>query len=445
MQPVSQRPNLLLITADDLNGDSTGWMDGKAGVTPNIDAFAASAHQFRNCHTVIPICQPSRSAFLTGRLPHRSGAAGFGPVRADVPTLTEILRANGYFTVAINKIKHMAPPEKFRWDTTFDGSGKDPATMRRQFEESVGAARETGKPFFINANSTDPHGPFPPSDELELNESDVEVPSFLEDLPEVRSEIARYFGAVRRLDQTLGEIIAALDASPHEKDTVVLFFADHGMSMPYSKATLYRNATWTPVLLRSHRFNPRVINDDLLSNIDIMPTILDLLGIAQPGGMDGHSWLPLLQRNSDRLPEFVFTQIDTVKSGRSFPSRCIRSKARSYIWNAWANGKTQFRIGAMANRQSWHAIVRAAERDERLQARVRHFIYRSREEFYDNTRDPDERKNLINSPEHAGEVGEMRRLLRDHMEQTDDPLAEEFEHGHKRVTRGNFWSRLRSR
>src|SRR4030095_12691918 len=95
--------NVLFVTADDLNGDSMGWMGSKVGATPNIDSFAATCHQFRICHVSAPICQPSRSAFMTGRVPHRNGALGFNPIRTDVPTLTELMSSNGWFTAAINK------------------------------------------------------------------------------------------------------------------------------------------------------------------------------------------------------------------------------------------------------------------------------------------------------------------------------------------------------
>src|ERR1051325_4108853 len=122
----SAKWNLLIITADDLNGDSMGWVGSKVGATPNIDAFASTCDQFLQCHVSAPICQPSRSAFMTGRVPHRNGALGFNPISLDVPTLPEVLKSNGYFTAAINKLIHMAPREKFPWDVALDGSGKNP-------------------------------------------------------------------------------------------------------------------------------------------------------------------------------------------------------------------------------------------------------------------------------------------------------------------------------
>src|SRR4030095_6350503 len=96
--------NLLLAPADDLDAGSPGWMGNPFPPTPRIDALAAASHRFVNHHVTVPICQPSRAVLFTGRLPHRNGALGFGPIRGNVPTLTEILRARGYLTAALAQI-----------------------------------------------------------------------------------------------------------------------------------------------------------------------------------------------------------------------------------------------------------------------------------------------------------------------------------------------------
>src|SRR5204863_10025729 len=118
--------NLLFITADDMNADSPGWMGSKMGATPTLDAFAATCHRFVNNHVTAPICQPSREAFMTGRVPHRSGGLGFNPIKPGTPTLTSVLKAQGYFSAALNKHEHMKPDAEFPWDLKLSGSGKNP-------------------------------------------------------------------------------------------------------------------------------------------------------------------------------------------------------------------------------------------------------------------------------------------------------------------------------
>jgi N-sulfoglucosamine sulfohydrolase len=153
--------NLLIITADDMNADSGGWNGNKLGTTPNLDAFAKTTHRFVNSHVTVPICQPGRSALMTGRVPHRNGALGFNPIRRDVPTLVEVLRAQGYYTGVIAKAVHMAPAEKFPWHAVGEQNlGKQPTKFAAKFRELLATAATQKKPFFINANICDPHRPF---------------------------------------------------------------------------------------------------------------------------------------------------------------------------------------------------------------------------------------------------------------------------------------------
>jgi N-sulfoglucosamine sulfohydrolase len=437
--------NLLIITADDMNGDS--WFNSKVGATPHLDAFAKTCYRFEQMHVSAPICQPSRSALMTGRVPHRNGALGFGPINLDVPTLTEVLSSNGYFTAAINKISHMAPRQKFNWDLALDGSGKNPAAMRAHLEQCFKTAAEKKKPFFINANMTDPHRPFAGSQgegekenkkkRLEKKqektspvklfaESEVVVPSFLEDIPNVRKEVAQYFSSVRRLDENISGLLAALEASGQEKNTVVVFMSDHGMSFPFSKATIYRNGTWSPLLIRWPGMKKPFVNkDDMISSVDIMPTVLELMKIEKPTGLDGWSFLPILEGKSQANRDHIFTHVNTVSSGKAFPGRCVRSKMRAYMFNSWPDGKTQFKVEAMSG-LSYRAMAEAAKSDAKIQARVDQYILRSREEFYDEEKDPEERHNLIADPGYRKEIQQMRKLLLEQMEKTSDPLLPQF-------------------
>lgn len=444
------RLNLLIITADDLNGDSMGWVGSKVGATPNIDAFAKNCSQFIQTHVSAPICQPSRSALMTGRVPHRNGALGFHPINVDVPTLGEVLRSNGYYNACINKVGHMAPKEKFAWDETFDGSGKNPNAIRDDFEAAMRLAEAAGKPFFINANITDPHRPFAGSNpeaggrnargkerNVKRNEaraaaiepfspSEISVPSFLEDVPELRREIAQYYTSVRRFDQSFGEIIEALRKAGREVDTIILFLSDHGISAPFSKATVYRNGTWTPMLVRWPGMKKPLINKtDFISSLDIIPTVLDLLAIQPPAGLDGRSFLPLLHGEKQTGRDHVFTHVNSLSSQASFPGRCVRTLSRSYIFNSWPDGKRPFRGEAMAG-LSFKAMDQAGRDSPKIKARVDQYLYRAKEEFYDLEKDPDERVNLVHDPKYQEEIDQMRKLLLEHMEKTNDPRVLDF-------------------
>lgn len=428
--------NVLLITADDLNADSVGWMGHPLKLTPNIDAFAGTAHQFVNNHVTVPICQPGRSALLTGRVPHRNGALGFNPIREDVPTLVEALANAGYFTAAINKTAHMKPDRKFPWNMTREGSGKSPSEFGKHVAECLKTAGEAKRPFFLNANITDPHRPFPGgvnpkgkgmgADIAAVPVGDVKVPSFLADLDDVRTEYAQYLTGVKRMDHSFGELITALKKSGHLNDTLIVFTSDHGMSFPFSKATVFRNGTWAPVLIRVPGVDKNQKREEYVSSVDVMPTILDLVKVKHPPGMDGRSWTPLLngEKQSDR--DFVITHVNTVSSGRSFAQRCVRTAERSLQFHAWVDGKTSLRVEAH-NGLTFAALQKAAATDARVKTRVEQLTVGIPLALYDNTKDPDERVNVIDKPEYRKDLARLASLLREHMKKTDDPRLKDFE------------------
>ncbi|QDT52574.1 Arylsulfatase [Caulifigura coniformis] len=466
--------NLLIITADDMNGDSPGWMGNPLRTTPHLDAFSITANQFINHHVTAPICQPSRSALMTGRVPHASGALGFDPVNEGVPSLVKILQTQGYFTGVIDKHAHMQPESVFPWDMKLQGSGKNPPLRKQHMEEMLAAAKESGKPFFINANITDPHRAFPGSaqensrragrraaedNEVDgeagakrsprvrqgqragkaagsaspesintrvLTDKEVRTPRFLENLPDIRTETAQYETAVARLDASFGVIMGALRESGHEDDTIVLFMSDHGISMPFSKATVYRNGTWSPLLLRIPGTAIPQVRQEFVSSVDILPTLLELLKFAPPAGLNGRSLVSLLNGQTQPDRDFVVTHVNTTSSGANQAQRCIRTRGHALLFHAWTTGEPKFKVEAM-NGLTFKALEKAAESDARIAARVAQYRVGEPLMFFDEAADPDERTNLIDDPRQKSEIERLASLLIDHMQKTNDPLLRDFE------------------
>ena len=398
---------------------------------------AKTSHRFVNSHVTVPICQPCRSALLTGRVPHRNGALGFNPIRRDVPTLVEVLRDNGYYTAVIAKAVHMAPAEKFPWDSIGEQSlGKQPIKFAEKFREILTAAAGKQKPFFINANICDPHRPFingtgkkakadDPLDGARLYKpEDVTVPDFLEDIPKVREEVAQYYSNVSRFDVTFGLLMKELMAAGRDENTLVVFMSDHGMSFPFSKATVYYNGTWSPVLIRVPGKSESKTYTEFVSSVDMMPSLLELLDVKSPSGMDGRSWFPLLKGETQSDRDFVITHVNTLSSGKSFAQRCIRTKDRSLMFHAWVGGKDPFRAEAMSG-LSFAAMNESS--DPAIQSRVKQLVEGEMLMFFDTESDPTERKNLINDPARTKEFAELSKKLLAHMKKTDDPQTKAFE------------------
>ena len=449
------RLNILLITADDMNWDTPGCY-GKAladNITPNIDRLAAEGMRFNYAHVTVAACQPCRSSLMTGRYPHRNGAEGFEPIHNDIPTLTEQLHKAGYINGIFTKAGHLAPDEKFCWSVSRSEKamafGRDPKKYYQLSKEFFQLAEKNGQPFFLMANSSDPHRPlFEDGDEPDFyNEKqrqefaqpsriyksdEITMPGFLPDIPVVREDVRRYYCSARRCDDSVGEILRALRECGREKDTLVMFVSDHGMPFPFAKANCYLNSTRVPWLVRW----PGVVKAEAVDNrhfisvIDFMPTILDAVGLGKPEGMDGFSFVPLLLGKRQKGRDKVFTQFHEGVARKRLPMRCVQNRKYGYIFNPWSDGEKFYSIG-YTNRAAWKAMVAAAETDPDIAARVEMFKYRTVEEFYDFENDPDALHNLIDQPGYGKEIDKIRRQLLDWMKRTNDPALEALRNRHR--------------
>ena len=141
--------------------------------------------------------------------------------------------------------------------------------------------------------------------------------------------------------------------------------------------------------------------------------------------MDGRSFIPLLRGQPQDGRDHVFTYINTIASKRSYAMRSVQNRKFGYIYNAWSDGKTEFRNESMSGR-TMNAMIAAAKSDPAIAARVHRFLYRTVEELYDYENDPAALHNLIDDPQYAAQVRELRGRLEKHMRETGDPELEGY-------------------
>jgi len=446
-------PNLLLITADDMNWDAVGAYGCPVSeTTPNLDRLASQGIRFEHGHVTIAVCQPSRSVMMTGRYPHRAGGEGFHHLRhSNVPILPAILRQHGFATGILGKVAHSTPHADFAWDMTCDmddlGHGRNPALYAEHASRFFEQAKEQGRPFFLMANSHDPHRPFVGNDPADWYEpqpgqpeasrqsrlfqpEEVTVPGFLPDLPEVRREIAEYYTSVRRCDDTIGALLRSLDRSGLAEDTLILFLSDNGMAFPFAKTNCYLNSTRTPWIMRW----PKLIApgqqdvEHLVSGIDILPTFLVAAGIPLPEGCDGRSFLPILQGKKQEGRAFLFTQFHETAGRRRYPMRCVQTRSHGYIFNPWSDGVRLFKNESQAGR-TFPAMREAAESRPEVAERVDLFLHRTVEEFYHFETDPDALDNRIADRDDP-DLLQLQTELERWMSETEDPALEAYHHRH---------------
>lgn len=442
--------NVVLITADDLNFDSIGVYGCKVlGITPHLDRLASEGMRFNHAHVNISVCQPSRQSIMTGRYPRTNGALGFDPIDENVPTLQEQLRAAGYLNGILGKEKHLQPMARYCWDlvaTEGDladgaGIGRSVASYHSYTKEFIEKALAENKPFFLMANLHDPHRPFAGSQqELQawghdlpkftrrIHEHEVSIPGFLPELPEIRREIAEYYTSVFRCDQAVGAVLNALRETGQEHNTIVMFLSDNGMAVPFAKSNCYLHSTKTPWIVRwPGKVKPGITDSQhLISGIDYMPTILDALGLEQVEGMNGSSFLPVLEGETQSGRDYAFTEYHRTFAREAFPTRAVQGRRYGYLINFWAERTKPMRMDSTSGR-TFNAMKKAAESDAEIASRVKLFEHRVLEEFYDFEEDPDGLINLIDSPEHQEKIEEIRHVLSARMKATGDSALDAFE------------------
>jgi N-sulfoglucosamine sulfohydrolase len=459
-----ERPNVLIVTVDDMSADSLGAFGCKlADTSPNIDRLASQGLRFNHAHVQVGNCMPSRNAMWSGRYPHNNGVEGFYQVRdVDYPVLADLMKAAGYFTAIRGKVGHSTPYSPYAWDLVLDrlpsgeqAHAKDIASYKMSAEQGIRAAKDAGKPFCLMINVSDPHKPFyaegrggetvpdPHKPSRVFTPEEVPIPGFLFDDPTVRKELSHYYSSVRRADDCVGGVLEALDASGEAERTAVIFLSDHGMPLPFAKTQLYHHSTRTPLVVRWPGVAKAGAVDDrhMVSGVDLLPTILEGVGAAQPEGIDGRSFTSLLRGESQDGRDMVFKEYNENAGGSRDPMRGVQTKRFLYLFNPWSSGE---RIMATATQgtPTYRRMRELARTDSAIAARLELFHHRVAEELYDVENDPDCLKNLIDDTAHQDEAARLREVLEAWMVKTADPMLEVFRQRDDAAAREAYMTRV---
>jgi N-sulfoglucosamine sulfohydrolase len=456
------QPNLLIITTDDMSCDSVGVYGCKLkDTTPNMDKLAARSLRFNHAHVVVGNCMPSRNVMWSGKYPHNNRIEGFramGKMEKDYPVLGDLVKDAGYFTGIRHKVEHSTPYSPFPWDLVLGekrDNVKNAASWGAAATKGIEAAKLAGKPFCLLLNIADPHKPFyaegnrgqtVPDDDVPskvFTPEEVPVPGFLHDDPVIRKELSHYYSSVRRADDSVGQILAALKASGEDENTIIVFLSDHGMPLPFAKTQLYHHSSRTPLMIRWPGVTKAGAVDDahMISTVDLLPTILDMLQITQPGGFDGKSFAGVLKGEPQPERVMVFKEHNENAGGQNTPMRAVQTKEWLYIFSPWSNG-TRVMSGATAGTSTCRQMRVLAKNNEQIAARIDLFDHRVPEEAYEVRYDPDALTNLIAKPENAAQVATLEKALEDWMVKTNDPLLEAFRKREDAAFRDQFIQQL---
>ncbi len=324
------RPNIVLVITHD-TGTRLGCY-GAGVATPRLDALAAEGVQFQQMHCTAPQCSPSRASLLTGQYPHTNGMMGLAhrgwALRPAVRCLPQYLADGGYATYLFG-FQHEAyrHPERLGYQH-IDTSAIKASVVAEKVRACIES--QPAAPFFIMAGFDETHRPFDrPGYDFDPPEA-VTVPPWLPDIPPVRAEIGQLNGMVKAVDATVGEIRAAIARHPQAANTFFIYTTDHGTAMPRAKGMLYEPGTRTALLMHwPTGFAGGRHMDDVLINVDMLPTLLDAAGLPIPTGLHGRTFLPLLRGEPYRPHDHIFTEMTW--HDRYNPMRGVRTIRHSYV------------------------------------------------------------------------------------------------------------------
>jgi arylsulfatase A-like enzyme len=419
------RDNVLLLHWHDL-GRYLGAYGHSDVSSPRLDRLAAEGILFTRAHSTAPLCSPSRGSLFTGRYPQSNGLVGLAhhgwEYRAGVRTLPQILSESGWYSALFGMQHETSYPKRLGFDE-YDVSNSYCEYVVDKVQEWLrGGAARSGQPFLLTAGFFETHRPYPPERYQPADSAAVELPDHLPDIPEVRQDLADFYGSIATADAAVGQLLDTLTEAGLDATTWVVFLTDHGPAFPRAKSTLYDAGTGIAMIVRppTGRSLAPKIYDDLFSGVDLVPTLLDLLGIHVPADVEGVSHAAQLLTPDERTDP-VREHLYTMKTYHDAfdPIRAIRTKEYSYIENyvprplldlPWDIQESPSGLAV--------APLVTAPRPER--------------ELYDLRADPTETNNLLTggSSEGSGKIAviaaDLAVRLHDWRQRIDDVIPSDF-------------------
>ena len=470
-----KKPNILWIGFDQIRYDTLGANGNEVCRTPNLDGLASESVNFSRAYTPCSLCSPARASMFTGlyafkhgmgtncdmyhslsrelarpeQLLHRrfqeagyqcgfagkwhvgteKGPGDYGFQGMNLPGYGNIQQDEGFKSyLTQNNLSYSPKPMYYlnpdkqtliggEWGGSVEST---PAHYLTEYtKDLIDGCIESRNPFFITCQYWGPHGPHMPSDEFyKIHDRDELAPwkSLEEDMSskprriqreldcfyrnhptnwdEAKEIVGLYYDTTAMLDYQVGRLLDYLEEKGLRENTIVVFSTDHGdMTGAHGgmmdKGLLYEEAHHIPFFISWPSRIQQEVKGELVMNMDIMPTLLELSGIDVPEGLDGRSLTPLLETARARGTE-------------------MKQWEREALYMEFHGLRFLYSQRAIVTEDNWKYIFTPGDYDE----------------VYNLNNDPYEIQNLINTPEHAAKIGNLRKLIRQQAFRFNDPLKD---------------------
>ncbi|WP_165358645.1 sulfatase family protein [Haloactinopolyspora alba] len=408
------KPHVVLIHCHDL-GTWLSCYDAPNAPTPRLRELADESVVFDRAFATSPLCTPARSALFTGISPHRNGLVGLTHhgwrYAAGVRTLPERVRDLGCRSSLVG-LQHEDPDPAVLGFDEVRGLGFLPRALQVG-RESADWFAEHGRsetPYVVTIGMWEVHRPWPAEDYAPFPAADVDVPPYLPDNADTRADLSGLYGSIRQLDDAVGMTLDAIEQHGDPDNTLVIFTTDHGAALPRAKGTLYDPGVRVAMIARPPRAwrVPAGRVSSLVSHLDVVPTVLDLLGAPAAGELEGRSLRPELSGDAEAPADRTLFLQKTYHDSYD-PIRAVRTDRFKYVRNYVQGPKL------VLSKDLEESQTRRGMGDEHLQPRPE-------EELYDLDADPWEMTNLAGTADWEPVRSRLAGRLDESMADTGDPL-----------------------
>lgn len=436
------KPNVLLAIADDLAWPHLSAYGSRMVSTPAADRVAREGALFTNCYTTAPTCTASRASLLTGRYPWRleEGCQLWGLLPQKYAVYPDLLERSGYFIgytykgwgpgsiQASGRARNPAGPAFNRHTCVPLTSCMSKNDYTANFTDFL-SRKPDRAPFCFWYGAKEPHRAYEPGSGLRHGKrlEDAEVPSYLPDTPEVRSDLLDYALEIERFDRDLGAMLQVLEDRDELDNTIVIVTGDNGLPFPRAKANIYQNGCHVPLAIRwGNQMPPGRTITDFISFIDLAPTLLEAAGIdSAPLQADGRTFLgTLLSGAAGRVdPDRNFVQTGRERHGYCRPHN-LGNPMRSLVTDdlLYVRNFTPERPIRDCDASPTRALIESYKANPAMQPYYDLcFGPRPDEELYLAADGPDCVRNVAADPAYATLLHECRQRLNTLLTSQEDP------------------------
>lgn len=424
----AQRPNILVIVADDLDTHELSCYGGRNLVTPNIDRLATEGMLFTHMFSPQAMCVPTRAALYTGLHPFRNGSVRNHMRSNDgVRSIVHHLTALGYRVGIAGKV-HVIPRQTYPFEYV---GGFPKGSMRNAEDETYDTTsarafmlREPTQPFCLFICSALPHAPYLVGDASQFDADNLILPPHCVDTPKLRAEFRQYVAEIDALDQQVGDVLNLLDESKLVDSTLTVFSGEQGSAFPGAKWTCYSAGLRSGFIVRLPGTVKAGTRTDAIAMCeDLVPTLIELSGgSVADKKLDGRSLVGVLTGATQKHRDCAFGMCNMLPDGKPYASRTIVNHDYRLILNLTsADEYTSPVVQPLGG--VWRTWLQASQTDAHARSLVDRLVRRPAVQMFDLRNDPWELENVADHPDVQSARQELEALLASWMKAQGDPGA----------------------